>query len=221
MYILTRSRVQLYYHIIHLWTSTGICGFTLNSIFWLLDMFCWRGYTSFTPIGKERHHKQKMNTLFLNFILNRLLCLRNKLPEVNYPLLVHVWAQKTSNLLLAQLPLFSPDESPYLGRMNSTWTVIMTTKKTLLRWKLTEAMVWGTTQVSHSLPGNLGLSLCNWGWKNGDIWSRMLSDRILYYPSRMPNWWERTSKTAVSLFDPVQRKWKSSIWPFKNGTAAE
>jgi hypothetical protein len=66
-YILTRSRVQPYYHIIRLRSSIGVRPFTLYSILQLSDTFRSRGYTSFTTIVKERHNREKTNSLRVNF----------------------------------------------------------------------------------------------------------------------------------------------------------
>jgi len=87
-----------------------------------------------------------MNSLRGNFTVNRLLCLLRTLPEINCDWLVHVGARKTYDLLSAELPLFSPDESLYFRRMKSTTRVITTTKKTLPTGKMTWATVWATTR---------------------------------------------------------------------------
>ena len=106
--------------------------FTLYSIFQLSDTFRSRGYTSFTPIVKERHNRQQTNSLRVNFTVNRLLCLLRKLPKINCAWLVHVRARKTYDSSV-ELPLFSPDESPCFRSMQSATRVITMTKKTLPR----------------------------------------------------------------------------------------
>ena len=138
--------MQPYLYIIRLRSSVGVRPFTLDSIFLLSDTFRSRGYTSFFPIVKKRHNRQNMNSLRGNFTVNRLLCLLRTLPEINCDWLVHVGARKTYDLLSAELPLFSPDESLYFRRMKSTTRVITTTKKTLPTGKMTWATVWATTR---------------------------------------------------------------------------
>jgi len=114
-------------------TSADKCrrtSFTLYSIFQLSDTFRSRGYPSFTPIVKERHNREKTNSLRVNFTVNRLLCLLRKLPEINCAGLVDVRARKTYDSSV-ELPLYSPDESPCFRSMQSATRVITMTKKTL------------------------------------------------------------------------------------------
>jgi len=175
-YILTRSCVQPYYHIIHLWSSVGIHPVTLYSVFQLSDTFRSRGYTIITPIVNERHNRQKMNSLRINFTVNYLLRLVRKLPEINCAWLVHIRAQITYNLRSAELPLFSPNKSPCFRRMKSMTRAITMTMKTMLTgkmtwatvWVTTWATVWATTWASPSLPCYPRSRPCEWWWRNSE-----------------------------------------------------
>jgi hypothetical protein len=51
--------MQLYLYILGPWSSLGTRAWTLKSVFQLSDMFCSQEYTSFTPILKEWHNRQK------------------------------------------------------------------------------------------------------------------------------------------------------------------